>query len=120
MKQRLSQLDERHEAAVRAGQGERDLCLVISRLEDFAAKVSEGLEKLNRVERREIVRALVKRIELDSGEIEIIFRVPPPNAPVGPGSPAKGSSTWQHCTAVRGHDRPQFFADDAATTSTRS
>jgi site-specific DNA recombinase len=108
MKQRLSQLEERHEAAVRAAQGERDLCLVISRLEDFATKVSEGLEKLNRVERREIVRALVKRIELDSGEIEIIFRVPPPNAPVGPGSPAKGSSTWQHCTAVRGYDGPPF------------
>ena len=50
MKQRLSQLDERHEAAVQAAEGERDLCLVISRLEDFAAKVSEGLDKLDRVE----------------------------------------------------------------------
>jgi site-specific DNA recombinase len=103
MKQRLSQLEDHHEAAVRAAQGERDLCLVISRLEDFAAKVSEGLDRLNRVEQREIVRALVKRIEVDSGEIEIIFRVPPPNAPVGPGSPAKARSSWQQCTAVLDH-----------------
>jgi hypothetical protein len=107
MKQRLSQLEDHHDAAVRAAQGERDLCLVISRLEDFAAKVSEGLDRLNRVEQREIVRALVKRIEVDSGEIEIIFRVPPPNAPVGPGSPAKARSSWQQCTAVLDHATTQ-------------
>lgn len=114
MKQRLSQLEEHHGAAVRAAQSERDLCLVISRLEDFAAKVSEGLDRLNRAEQREIVRALVKRIEVDSGEIEIIFRVPPPSAPVGPGSAAKGRTSWQQCTAVRRHDDPQSLACDAA------
>jgi site-specific DNA recombinase len=103
MKQRLSRLEDQHGAAVQAAQGERDLCLVISRLEDFAAKVSEGLDRLSRAEQRDIVRALVKRIEMDSGEIEIIFRVPPPNAPVGPGSPSTGP-TWQQCTAVGGHD----------------
>jgi site-specific DNA recombinase len=103
MKQRLSRLEDHHGAAVRAAQGERDLCLVISRLEDFAAKVSEGLDRLNRIEQREIVRALVKRIEMDSGEIEIIFRVPPPDAPVGPGSPSRTGQTWQQCTAVLDH-----------------
>ena len=101
MKQRLSQLAERHEAAVRAAQGERDLCLVISHLEGFAAKVSEGLDRLDRVGQREIIRALVKRIDVDNGEIEIIFRVPPPDAPVGPGSPARDRPSWQQCTVVR-------------------
>jgi site-specific DNA recombinase len=55
-------------------------------LEDFAAKLSEGLDKLDRDGQRDIIRAFVKRIDVDSGGIEIIFRVPPSNAPVGPGS----------------------------------
>jgi site-specific DNA recombinase len=104
MKQRLSQLEERHEAAVRAAESERDLCLVISRLEDFAAKVSDGLDKLDRAGQRDIIRALVKRIEVGNDGIEIIFRVPPPNAPVRPTAPAKTRPAWQQCTAVRRTD----------------
>jgi site-specific DNA recombinase len=114
IKQRLSHLNERHEAAVHAAEGERDLCLVINRLEDFAAKVSEGLYNLDRDGQRDIIRALVKRIDVDSGGIEIIFRVPPSNAPVGPGSPAKARPTWQQCTAVR---RTHIRMDDAMQTA---
>jgi site-specific DNA recombinase len=102
MKQRLSQLKERHEAAVRAAESERDICLVISRLEDFAEKVSEDLDQLGRAGQREIIRALVKRIDVEHGGIEIVFRVPPPNEPGGPGSSAKIPPNRQHCTAVRG------------------
>ena len=69
MKQRLSHLQVRYDAAFRTAEGERDLCLVISRLEDFAAKVSEGLDKLDRSGQREIVRALVRRIEVNGTEI---------------------------------------------------
>jgi len=101
MKQRLSQLKERHEAAVSAAEIERDVCLVISRLEDFAEKVSEDLDRLDRDGQREIIRALVKRIDVESGEIEIVFRVPPPNSPAGPGSSARVEADRQHCTAVR-------------------
>ena len=101
MKQRLSQLKERHEAAVSAAEMERDICLVISRLEDFAEKVSEDLDRLDRDGQREIIRALVKRIDVESGEIEIVFRVPPPNSPAGPGSSARVEADRQHCTAVR-------------------
>jgi site-specific DNA recombinase len=42
-------------------------------LEDFSAKVSEGLAKLDRSGQREIIRALVRRIEIDGAAIEIIF-----------------------------------------------
>ena len=99
MKQRLSQLKERHEASVRVVESERDLRLIVSRLEDFAEKVSEGLDQLDRAGRPDIVRALVKRIDIERGEIEIVFRVPPPNA--GGSSPVgKPLSNRQHCTAV--------------------
>jgi site-specific DNA recombinase len=47
MKQRMSQLKERSEAAVRTAERERDIRLVVSRLEDFSAKVSDGLDRLD-------------------------------------------------------------------------
>ncbi len=56
LRQRLSRLAQRHEAAFRAAECERDLRLVISRLEDLAAKTSEGPEKPDRVGQRDMIR----------------------------------------------------------------
>ena len=43
-------------------QTERDLALVISRLEEFSAKVTTGLDNLDRLGMRDIVRTVVRRI----------------------------------------------------------
>ena len=48
LKQRVSELQMRHQAALEAAESERDLALVISRLEDFSAKVTTGLDNLDR------------------------------------------------------------------------
>ncbi|MER9237349.1 recombinase family protein, partial [Mesorhizobium sp. M0622] len=77
LKQRLSQLQERHRAAVEVAENERDLSLLISRLEDFSAKVTAGLAGLDRAGMRQIIRSVVRRVEIDDAHIEIIFRVPP-------------------------------------------
>ena len=57
LKQRMSQLEERHEAALEAAAAERDLSLVISRLEDFSARVTEGLDALDERGRRLFARS---------------------------------------------------------------
>jgi len=104
LKQRLSQLEERHQAALETAESERDLSLVISRLEDFSAKVTTRLDDLDRSGMQDIIRTLVRRIEIGDGHIEVIFRVPPPDGPSGP-SPIEASGSWQHCTGVgRTHD----------------
>jgi len=99
LKQRVSQLHERHQAALEAVESERDLALVVSRLEDFAAKVTTGLDNLDRFGMRDIIRTVVRRIEIADSRIEVIFRVPSPDGPPGPQSPTKTAS-WQHCTDV--------------------
>jgi hypothetical protein len=53
-----------------------------------------------------IIRAVLRRIEINDSRIEVIFRVPSPDGPVGPRSQTKSTRTWQHCTDVgRVHDR---------------
>ena len=99
LKQRVSQLHERHQVALEAVESERDLALVVSRLEDFAAKVTTGLDNLDRFGMRDIIRTVVRRIEIADSRIEVIFRVPSPDGPPGPQSPTKTAS-WQHCTDV--------------------
>jgi site-specific DNA recombinase len=110
LKQRLSQLQERHHAALEAVEIERDLSLVISRLEDFSAKVTKRLDGLDRSGMQDIIRTLVRRIEIDESHIEVIFRVPPPDGPSRP-SPTDEGGSWQHCTGVGrtnvGVDQPQ-------------
>jgi site-specific DNA recombinase len=97
LKQRMSQLHKQQQAAVETANAERDLALVISRLEDFSAKVRQGLDQLDWLGTREIIHTLVRRIEIDRDDVEVVFRVPPPDRPprTGPWGPSGGSA--QHC-----------------------
>ena len=47
LKLRMSHLQQQQQAAVEAINAERELSLLISRLEDFSAKVSQGLDRLD-------------------------------------------------------------------------
>jgi hypothetical protein len=68
-------------------------------LEDFSAKVTKRLDDLDRSNMQDIIRNLVRRIEIDESHIEVIFRVPSPDGPSRP-SPTDESGSWQHCTGV--------------------
>jgi site-specific DNA recombinase len=96
----LSQLEERRQAAEDAAGVERYLSLIISRMEDFAEKVVKGLDNLDCDGKREIVRTVVRRIEIDQNNVEVIFRVPPNGGSPEPGA-LNMSRALQHCTDVR-------------------
>jgi site-specific DNA recombinase len=114
LKQRLSQLQERRQASLEAAEAERDLSLVVSQLEDFSAKVAQGLDALDETGAREIIRALVRRIEIDDSRIEVIFRVPSFDGPQGSSTRTKTDPSWQRCTSV---SRTHLWLDDALATS---
>ena len=90
LKQRLMRLQAERDPALTAHEARRSLQLVIGRLEEFAGRVRAGLDGLDWHGRREIIRALVRRIEIDREEVEVVFRIPgaPPPADGGtiPGS----------------------------------
>ena len=78
------------EAALR-----RTLSLIIGRLEDFAKQVRQRMDAPDWSLQRDLIRLLVKRVEVDHDEINVVFRVAPPPASLPPG-PGQGRS-FQDC-----------------------
>src|SRR3954447_2719858 len=100
LRQRLVNLEDcckvlRDQAAVQT-----TLSLIIGRLEDFADHVRDTLSASDWHQRRELIRLLVKRVEIDVDAINIVFRVAP--APSGPGPAELRSPSSQDC-GWRGH-----------------
>ena len=95
LRQRLVNLEDcckvlRDQAAVQT-----TLSLIIGRLEDFAHRVRDTLSASDWHQRRELIRLLVKRVEIDVYTINIVFRVAP--APSDPGPAAPRSTSLQDC-----------------------
>jgi site-specific DNA recombinase len=90
-KERLQALEEQAEQRRDQSQQQSDLQLVIGRVEEFSTKVKVGLEQLDWQGCRELVRTLVKRIEIDQERINVVFRVGDSTFPGG------NDVFWQHC-----------------------
>jgi site-specific DNA recombinase len=91
-KERLAKLEAEHRQRIGEAAQEAELRLMIGRLEEFAKRLSQGLEEPDWKTRREVVRALVKQVEIDEQEIRIVYRVSP--SPFE-GRPQQGR--LQHC-----------------------
>lgn len=105
LKARLARLQTQRQTAAEAAEAERELRLVIGHLEEFAGKVRHSLDVLDWYGRRDIIRTLVRRIEIDGDRIEIVFRIPPPpehGDPTKPASADRDPGSWQHCTGESG------------------
>ena len=87
-KERLQSLEAQASQRRAQAQTQADLQLVIGRLEEFSAKVQGGLEQLDWHGQRELIRTLVKRVEIDREQIKVVFRVEEssfPSTPAGEG-----------------------------------
>lgn len=106
MGERLKQIEEQAQHAKDEASLERELTLILGRLDEFAARVKTGLHEADWLTRREIIRALVKRVEIDQEQVRVVFRVnPPPQAPQPPSE--KDAQSLQHC---RRGDHPTLRA----------
>ena len=74
-KERLEAMESQAEQRRDERQRQAELQLIVGRLEEFAAKVSAGLDRLDWSARRELIRTLVKRIEIDRERVNVVFRV---------------------------------------------
>lgn len=77
LKIKLQQLTQQLEECKQHHVSQFELFLVISRLEDFAATVNDRLDSIDFLTKREIIRALVKRVEIYKEEVIVVFRLEP-------------------------------------------
>ena len=94
MRERMQHLEEQVQRLKEESEVEEEVRLILGHLETFAARVKDGLQRADFQARREIIRALVKRIEVDEQQILVVFRVAPTWSPT---SSEDASHNWQHC-----------------------
>jgi site-specific DNA recombinase len=92
LRQRWSTLEDRDRQIRLELARQAELRLVITRLEDFAAQVKDGLTEADWLAKRELIRTLVKRVEIGKEQVNVVFRVTPDPFD---SSPNRGS--LQHC-----------------------
>ena len=77
LRQRLARLEEQRQALAEEAALHGELRLIIGRLEDFATKLHDGLETADWTSQRDLIRALVKRVEVARNEVNVVFRIDP-------------------------------------------
>jgi site-specific DNA recombinase len=76
-KERLAKLKDQADIQAGTEQQRNELRLIIGRIQDFADAVKAGLEKADEPARRDILRALVKHIEVDEQHVRVVYKVRP-------------------------------------------
>jgi site-specific DNA recombinase len=80
LRQRLTQLEQQGQRISEENAGAAELQVAIERLEEFAEKVKGNLAEADWAMRRDLIRMLVKRVEIAKDEVRIVFRTfPDPN-----------------------------------------
>ena len=77
LRQRLARLEAQRQALADEAALHGELQLILGRLEDFAAKLHDGLEAADWASKRDLIRALVKRVEVARHEVNVVFRIDP-------------------------------------------
>jgi site-specific DNA recombinase len=97
MRERLMQIEAQAQQIKDEASLERELTLILGRLDEFAARIKRGLHEADWLTRREIIRALVvKRVEIDQEQVRVVFRVNPP-PPASPLPSEKDAQSLPHC-----------------------
>jgi len=96
MKQRLKTLEDQMQKIMEQKNLKNELTLIVTNIEHFASVVIKKLDNVDWNTKREIIRSLVKRIEINHENVNIVFRVnelPDPSP--------KHKKNFQHCPACR-------------------
>jgi site-specific DNA recombinase len=77
LRQRLMDLETRAGQITDQIALQEELHQVVHRLEDFTIKIRDGLAEADWLTRRDLIRTLVKRVEIGIEEVNVVFRIPP-------------------------------------------
>jgi site-specific DNA recombinase len=77
LRQRIAHVEAQRQQLAEQAALDTDLRLIMGRLEDFAAQVQDGLAEADWCRKREMLRALVKRVEVAHDQVHVVFRIEP-------------------------------------------
>jgi len=77
LRERIAALEEQAQQLAQAATLQDELRVIIGRLDEFAARVKGGLAEADWPTRRDLIRALVKRVEIGKEDVNVVFRVSP-------------------------------------------
>jgi site-specific DNA recombinase len=77
LKERLAKLEGEAQQLAHEVQEETAWRLVYSTFQQFAEQINDSLTNADYQQRREILRALVKRVEVENETVRIVYKVPP-------------------------------------------
>jgi site-specific DNA recombinase len=92
LRQRLTDLEQKAQALTDEAARQAELRLVITRLEEFATKVKDGLVDADWLTKRDLIRTLVQRVEIGKEEVNVVFRIPS-----APFDSSRDGGFLQHC-----------------------
>jgi site-specific DNA recombinase len=101
LRQRITQLEAQRQQRIDVTALQTEIRLIVGRLEEFAAKIAEGLEDSDWLSKREMIRALVKRVEVTPDHVNVVFRVDP--------YPGEGNPEKKRLQLCRGSAQPRSF-----------
>lgn len=80
-KERSARFEEQLRSQVELAAQRRELLLIITRLEDFTTRIKNGLGHADWNTKRDLLRALVRRVEIGPDGVNVVFRVDPAISP---------------------------------------
>jgi site-specific DNA recombinase len=83
-KDRSARLEEQLQFQADLAAQRRELLLIITRLEDFTSRIKDGLKHAHWHTKRDLVRTLVRRVEVGPDGVNVVFRVDPAIPPSVP------------------------------------
>lgn len=71
----MRSLDEQIQQAEQAISGTLELTEVVTRLSEFKARMTNGLDQMGFEERSKLVRLLIDRVEVNRDDVNVIYRI---------------------------------------------
>ena len=114
-RERLERADRELKGGVASEEQNTELKLIITRLEQFSKKIQSGLHESDWSTQREILRSMIKRVEVAEDKVRVVYRVDPRPFVEGPLSGGRSQHCWRRNHATL---RGSHFHVLAATPST--
>lgn len=106
MKQRLKILEEHQQKTLDHKKLQGELTLIMTNVENFSSNIHSRLENIEWLQKRQIIRALVKRIEIGIQQVQVVFRIQELPTVSDPSQNQRGQENLQYCHS--GHECTVF------------